>query len=156
MSWNEIPRADYDAIIEEAGGLGALRVFSCLTDPEGQYGTPQIYTAWGSEGDEHPLVDITDYKDGNGRTTRQVCRKFIIDTPDAHEEDTDMPSGSPFHHIYDRIAKRANREFAELGVNLTAEHIQDVVEDHARRPMKDEVETFIRNEACEYGIEVTG
>lgn len=77
--WVEIDREEYMRLIEEAGGYWSLTVFSSLTDPEGQYGEPTIYTAWGHKGDYHPLVDIRDTgMDGHGGLPeRQTFRKFV-------------------------------------------------------------------------------
>jgi hypothetical protein len=77
--WVVIDRDEWRRIVESAGGLMALGVFSALTDPEGCYGEPQIYTAWGHRDQDVPLVDIRDTKfDGPGRTPeRQVFRRWV-------------------------------------------------------------------------------
>jgi hypothetical protein len=74
--WVQIDRDEWRAILTEAGGVRALQVFSTLTDPDGDYGSPQIYTAWGRREDRHPLVDIRDYKE-QGRTSESTLRKFV-------------------------------------------------------------------------------
>lgn len=79
--WEEIPREEYWELFER----GKLTVFSTLTDPEGCYGVPRIYTAWGYKGDDAPLIDICDYKGEDGKTERQVCRRFVPATNQTQE-----------------------------------------------------------------------
>jgi len=74
--WVEVDREEWWTLMEAAGGYDALTVFSSLTDPEGVYGRPQVYTAWGRRDDDTPLADIRDYRDDEGRTVRQVFRRF--------------------------------------------------------------------------------
>jgi hypothetical protein len=76
-SWIEITVEEWREIIAAAGGLGALSVFSSLTDPEGVYGPRQVYTAWGRRESRSPLVDIRDYKNEDGTSESFVCRKFV-------------------------------------------------------------------------------
>lgn len=71
--WQEITREEYARLF----GGEDLTVFSSLTDPEGTFGIRQVYTAWGRQGSDAPLIDIRDYKGEDGRTERQVCRKFV-------------------------------------------------------------------------------
>lgn len=52
-------------------------------------------------------------------------------------------------HVYARIAEDVSRAF---GVDLDAHAIQDVVEDHARYPMREDIEEAIMKEAKEYGL----
>lgn len=73
--WVEISQAEWVALMEAAGGYGALSVFSSLTDPDGVYGPAQVYTAWGRSGDDVPLADIRNLLTA-GRTTRKVFRRF--------------------------------------------------------------------------------
>ncbi len=75
--WVPIEVDEYLAIIAGAGGLAVLSVFSTLTDPDGCYGRPQVYTAWGRDDDPHPLVDVRDYKE-DGETVEQIRRKFVL------------------------------------------------------------------------------
>jgi hypothetical protein len=72
--WTVISRQEYDQIV---GSTDDLQVFATITDPEGVYGPAQVYTAWGRRGDDDPLVDIRDWKDGAGATVEQVCRRFV-------------------------------------------------------------------------------
>lgn len=74
-TWVEIERDEWRQVIEDAGGLEALTVFSSLTDPAGLYGPAQIYTAWGIADQPAPLVDIRDQKTD---PTRTVLRKFVL------------------------------------------------------------------------------
>lgn len=41
--------AEYNAAIAAVGGLEKLHVWSSLTDLDGQYGPPRIFTCWGTE-----------------------------------------------------------------------------------------------------------
>lgn len=52
-------------------------------------------------------------------------------------------------HVYSRIAEHVSRAF---GVDLDVHAIQDVVEDHARYPMREDIEEAIMKEAREYGL----
>lgn len=74
--WVKIGRDEYRATIAHAGGLEALSVFSTLTDPEGVYGAPRVYTAWGRRDAAHPLVDVDDLKE-NGITVETTFRRFV-------------------------------------------------------------------------------
>ena len=78
MTWVEIDEREWSEIVEREGGVRALAVFSTLTDPDGQFGQPQIYTAWGRKGDEDPLVDIRDLKSDDGETEQRTLRKFVV------------------------------------------------------------------------------
>lgn len=73
--WEEIPREEYWEIFKRE--RDDLTVFSTLTDPEGNYGIRQIYTAWGYKEEDVPLIDIRDYKTEDGGLERQICRKFV-------------------------------------------------------------------------------
>lgn len=75
--WVEIDRNAWRSIVRLAGGVGNLSVFSTLTDLEGAYGAPQIYTAWGPAGGVNPLIDVRDYKASDGSTERSVFRRFV-------------------------------------------------------------------------------
>jgi hypothetical protein len=75
--WEVISREEYDRQF----AAHDLNPFSTLTDPDGAYGTPQVYTAWGLRGADAPLIDIRDYRDRDGNTTRQICRKFVTAAP---------------------------------------------------------------------------
>lgn len=80
--WVEIDRDAWRRIVRVVGGLERLSVFSTLTDPDGFYGTPQIYTAWGPRKGPNPLIDIRDYKAADGTTERTVFRRFVrFDSP---------------------------------------------------------------------------
>lgn len=76
--WEEIPREEYWEIFKRE--RDDLTVFSTLTDPEGNYGIRQIYTAWGYKEEDVPLIDIRDYKTEDGGLERQICRKFVSAT----------------------------------------------------------------------------
>lgn len=73
-SWVEIERDEWQQVAADAGGFDSLVLCATLTDPDGTYGTPQIYTSWGRRGDSTPLLDVRDYKDDSGRS---ILRKFI-------------------------------------------------------------------------------
>lgn len=75
--WAEITDAEWSAIVTNAGGLQALTVFSTLTDPDGTYGRPTIYTAWGRPDDPVPLVDIRDDKLDKDAALERTLRRFI-------------------------------------------------------------------------------
>lgn len=77
--WVEVERDEWQELIRTAGGLEALTVFSTLTDPDGCYGPAQVYTAWGARESDVPFVDACDYKGADGRTERQVLRRFRRD-----------------------------------------------------------------------------
>lgn len=74
--WVVVSHDEYRRIVTDAGGYTELSVFSTLTDPDGVYGRPQIYTAWGRAVDDVPLVDIRDYVDED---KRQVFRRFVLE-----------------------------------------------------------------------------
>lgn len=78
--WVEVSRDEWRQVVGDAGGLKALSVFSSLTDPDGEYGEPRIYTAWGFRELDFPLVDICDYG-GTRPPERQVFRKFVARAP---------------------------------------------------------------------------
>lgn len=78
--WEVVTDREWARIFDEAGGYDALTVFASLTDPEGDYGEPQVYTAWGRPDDDVPLLDICDYGEpgfGSRDWTRRVTRKFV-------------------------------------------------------------------------------
>lgn len=75
--WVEVAPEEWKAIFLGAGGFELLSVFSSLTDPDGRYGRPQIYTCWGRRDDDAPLVDIRDYKASDGKTEKRILRKFV-------------------------------------------------------------------------------
>lgn len=75
-TWVDMDPEDFWTFFRAEGDH--LAVFSTLTDPRGEYGFPQIYTAWGFRDEDAPRVDIRDYKDERGRTIRQVCRRFAL------------------------------------------------------------------------------
>lgn len=70
--WQEITREEFDRLNHPG-----LMVFSTLTDPGGEFGIRQVYTAWGQQGADAPLIDIRDFKGEDGKTERQICRKFV-------------------------------------------------------------------------------
>lgn len=88
-SWEKATTQEWRQIIADAGGLEALTVVSSLTDPEGTYGPPQIYTAWGRRGDDVPLVDIRDFKARDGSVKERILRKFMPTVPTSPKERTD-------------------------------------------------------------------
>lgn len=47
--WREATCDEYNRTISAAGGLGALHVWSTLTDLGGRFGTPYLFTCWGTE-----------------------------------------------------------------------------------------------------------
>lgn len=61
---------------------------------------------------------------------------------------------TPFAHVYHRIAEHVNKELIELGVNIDATLVEDVIEEHAHMPLNPKVEAAIRSEAKEYGLEL--
>lgn len=75
--WVEISEDEFWATVALEGGLEALTVSASLTDPDGDYGPPQIYTAWGLPGEDAPLLDIRDYKAEDGSTERRATRRFV-------------------------------------------------------------------------------
>jgi len=72
--WLPITRDEYVGVIQQAGGIDALTVAASLTDPDGVYGEPQIYTAWAMKDEDVPLVDHRDYP---GQPERTVYRRFL-------------------------------------------------------------------------------
>lgn len=74
--WVVIDQPEWRALVGANGGLGALTVFSSLTDLEGVYGPPQVYTSWGIRGENVPLVDVREYRDDEGHTERTEFKKF--------------------------------------------------------------------------------
>lgn len=86
--WVRVSGEELRGIVADAGGLDALTVYSSLTDPDGCYGRPQIYTAWGRYDDGHPLVDMCDYKE-DGCTVETICRKFVRAAPSVPGEEVD-------------------------------------------------------------------
>lgn len=80
--WVQIDRDRYAEIFTAADARDRLIVFASLTDPDGQYGPRQIYTAWGHRGQDAPLLDATDYVGGEyGTTRKQVYRQFVRTDP---------------------------------------------------------------------------
>jgi len=73
--WLPISREEYVGVIQQAGGLQALTVAATLTDPDGVYGEPQVYTAWALPDEEVPLVDRRTYPDRS--EGRDVYRRFL-------------------------------------------------------------------------------
>lgn len=61
--WREVPCAERDQAYDLT-----LRPLSSLTDPDGIYGPPVIYTEWGLG--EHPV--LRDYRTPGGR-----CRHYL-------------------------------------------------------------------------------
>jgi hypothetical protein len=55
--WVKIDRAEYLSIIENAGGIEQLKPFATFTDPD-----QEIYTAWGREDEDAPLVDCREIR----------------------------------------------------------------------------------------------
>lgn len=47
--WVRATVAEYQAAIDAHGGLEALSVWSSLTDIDGQYGPPFVFTCWGTK-----------------------------------------------------------------------------------------------------------
>lgn len=81
--WREINCREADLIRRQGAGLS---VGSSLTDPDGQYGRPVVFTEWWW-GDEPVLRDR--------RTPGQGCRHFIATSPDAANREDDGPSRLP-------------------------------------------------------------
>jgi hypothetical protein len=71
-AWVKTDRDEFRSLFS-----GEMVPFSTLTDPDGNYGPRQVYTAWGYPGEDAPRIDIRDYRDEDGYTTRQVFRKFV-------------------------------------------------------------------------------
>lgn len=51
--WVTASCAEYTEAVEAAGGTSALHVWSSLTDLDGQYGHPFVFTCWGT--DDEPI-----------------------------------------------------------------------------------------------------
>jgi hypothetical protein len=73
--WLAITREEYVGVMERAGGLRALTVAATLTDPDGVYGEPQVYTAWALPNEDVPLVDRRTYPDRPKGS--DIYRRFI-------------------------------------------------------------------------------
>lgn len=56
---------------------------------------------------------------------------------------------SPYHHLYDRIATRVNRQ---CRVEIDADTVEAIVEAHAHAPIREDVELAILDEAEAYGL----
>jgi hypothetical protein len=63
--WEATDCAGWSAAVKAAGGLNYLGVWSTLTDPEGQYGPPTIYTCWGERHGEGNNPVAADANDGS-------------------------------------------------------------------------------------------
>lgn len=120
--WVEVDREEWVAILEREGGFSALSVFTTLTDPGGQYGEPQVYTAWGRRGDDVPLVDICDYKDPvDGQTTSQTFRMFkIIERAEGGDEMEESERAEKME-----VPHEADRGFAQDPIEAEPEQSGD-------------------------------
>ena len=70
--WHQIPCAQRDPMVQ------ALHPFSSLTDLDGEYGTPIVYTEWGVSSPDRAV--LRDYRWPN---SGRVCEHWV---PDAGEE----------------------------------------------------------------------
>ena len=66
--WAEVSCHERDGMHDDM-----LRPLSSLTDPEGQFGTPIIFTEWGFN-DDHPV--IRDY-----RVPGERCTHYVNEAP---------------------------------------------------------------------------
>ncbi len=81
MRWRQVNCQERDALIDRLGrsynGFSAesgIGVFSSLTDIDGEYGPPEIFTEWGYRVTDVPV--LRDYRwPGSGRP----CEHFIYD-----------------------------------------------------------------------------
>lgn len=90
--WAEITSDEWTDLYAELAG--ERTVFATLTDPDGQYGERQVYTAYGHRNADAPHVDICDYKDASGSTTRTVLRKFVAADAPAPERNHEPQEAS--------------------------------------------------------------
>lgn len=70
--WTPITCAQREEIVHDHTH-GKLGVFSSLTDPEGQYGSPLVYTEWGID-DRPVLRDYLAYTDDR---TPSECTHYL-------------------------------------------------------------------------------
>ena len=77
--WREVDCVERDGIVYPFGKSDeTLRCFSSLTDPDGNYGEPLIYTEWGRNDPDRAV--LRDYRwPGSGRT----CKHWV---PESGEE----------------------------------------------------------------------
>jgi hypothetical protein len=55
--WIDASCSEYNDAVVAAGGLDKLTVWSSLTDLDGQYGSPFIFTCWGEKTEDgHPVA----------------------------------------------------------------------------------------------------
>jgi hypothetical protein len=59
-------------------------------------------------------------------------------------------TNEPFAHVYARIAEHVRRQFETTDID--AHDVEAVVKDHARSPLRPEIEEAIIEEAKEYGV----
>ncbi|MHB1762647.1 MAG: hypothetical protein ACYCS4_07910 [Acidimicrobiales bacterium] len=45
--WETCSCEEFQEAVQKAGGLDALEPWSSLTDPDGEYGPPTVFTSWG-------------------------------------------------------------------------------------------------------------
>lgn len=59
--WRQVTCAEREELVNRPGGrYDGLAPFSSLTDPDGQYGEPCIFTEWGEAGTDIPV--LRDYR----------------------------------------------------------------------------------------------
>lgn len=66
--WGEVNCAQRETFFRQYGDR--LKPYSALTDPDGQYGTPVVYTEWGAKEGEKPW--LRDYRWIDG-----PCRHYM-------------------------------------------------------------------------------
>jgi hypothetical protein len=54
--WERTDCAGWSKAVADAGGLDVLTVWSSLTDMDGEFGPPTIYTCWGASDNGNPVV----------------------------------------------------------------------------------------------------
>ena len=80
--WREVSCREADLIRRQGAGL---TVASTLTDPDGNFGSPIVFTEWWW-GDTTPV--LRDYRYPKAEEYRAGCTHFIAHSSDAaHEED---------------------------------------------------------------------
>lgn len=75
--WTPITCDQRDEVIHDHT-LGKLSVFSSLTDPDVVYGPPLVYTEWGIEDEDRPV--LRDYLDYTDDRNPKKCTHYLKDT----------------------------------------------------------------------------
>lgn len=75
--WTPIPCAQREEIVHNHTH-GKLTVFSGLTDPEGEYGSPLVYTEWGIADEERPV--LRDYLTYDDNRKPKKCTHYLKET----------------------------------------------------------------------------